>query len=169
MFWIWAERSISMRSLVAIRAKPSKQWPAAPELAKDPGRKLRRSRRSAQKVVSRLWQARSGVAAAEQPDAYPTFTEVVPWRIRARTSVAIRHALASRRWAEVLTIRYESDQQGGDVIENLNNGETNFPGSSSPVSTFSTSRPLMIHLRRIVSASGPPRTMVWRSTSVIRR
>ena len=42
MFWIWAKRSISMRSLVAIRAKPSKQWPAtaAPELTKDPGMKV---------------------------------------------------------------------------------------------------------------------------------
>jgi hypothetical protein len=38
VFWIWAERSVSMRSAVAIRAKPSKRWPAtaAPELAKDP-------------------------------------------------------------------------------------------------------------------------------------
>ena len=39
MFWIWAEISISMRSPVAIGAKPSKQClaTAVPELAKDPG------------------------------------------------------------------------------------------------------------------------------------
>jgi hypothetical protein len=42
VFWIWAEHSISMRSPVAIRAKPSRQWlaTAVPELAKDPGTKV---------------------------------------------------------------------------------------------------------------------------------
>src|SRR3712207_7244928 len=35
-FWVWAERSGSMRSRVAIRANPSKRWPAtaAPEPAR---------------------------------------------------------------------------------------------------------------------------------------
>jgi hypothetical protein len=31
MFLVWAVRSISMRSQVALRAKPSKQWPTTPE------------------------------------------------------------------------------------------------------------------------------------------
>jgi hypothetical protein len=104
-----------------------------------------------------------------------TTDEVSFWRSALRFISSLRAieeitpAELERLLRLLLDLRYAPDQQGGDVIENLNNGETSFPGSSSPVSTFSTSRPLMIHLRRIVSASGPPRTMVWRTTSVIRR
>jgi hypothetical protein len=51
----------------------------------------------------------------------------------------------------LLDLRYASDQQGGDVTENVNNGAV----------------PVMVQLKRIVSASGPPRLMVWRPTPLL--